>query len=329
MDTKWVDKLNSYIEQGYIRVATHPSLPLKIYNYTPYAQSEGLWDEVTRKCRGLVLDDKYNVVIRCPEKFFNHTEPLAAKIDIENAVLTEKLDGYYISIRNDSQYGLIITSRGSFDNQYVDAVKKFLPDDDLPQDINYFCELCENFLGDETIIVTQHPKPRLVCWGVQDSYGSWIDPEQALWCPAIKTFTIDEAKDYLNGQVEGLVAFDKKTGNRVKIKTEWFIERHRAISQCSKKTLWSIFASGHNVEDYGFPDELNPRIEQWTSELTNEYHYYLDTAGQYYEQVKSLLPKEIAASTLVPEEWKGLVFMIHKLDKALWQNVKKVFTDQD
>ena len=76
-----IDKLNEQVAGGYISIRKHPSLPLKIYNYTSKATFEGRWNLETILCRGLIVDDKGVIVSRCIPKFFNlgQTGPLLVK----------------------------------------------------------------------------------------------------------------------------------------------------------------------------------------------------------------------------------------------------------
>jgi RNA ligase len=72
--------LNKYYDDGLVQKQVHPTLPLTIWNYTPKTQYGELynnyifWDDVTLQCRGLVTDDKGNVVARPFKKFFNTEE---------------------------------------------------------------------------------------------------------------------------------------------------------------------------------------------------------------------------------------------------------------
>jgi len=69
-----LETLHRYYEDGLLYNQTHPTLPLTIWNYTEKVQYEGLWDEVTLQCRGLVTDDNGNIVARPFKKFFNIEE---------------------------------------------------------------------------------------------------------------------------------------------------------------------------------------------------------------------------------------------------------------
>src|SRR6187431_20651 len=62
----------SMVEQGYVTVRPHKVKDWAIANYTPKAQYEWKWNEVTIACRGLVFcPHSLEIVARPFEKFFN------------------------------------------------------------------------------------------------------------------------------------------------------------------------------------------------------------------------------------------------------------------
>ena len=63
--------LKQMMEEGYINKNQHAIAPITIYNYTQQTQFEYFWNEATLQCRGLILDDNYNIVSRPFPKFFN------------------------------------------------------------------------------------------------------------------------------------------------------------------------------------------------------------------------------------------------------------------
>jgi hypothetical protein len=71
---KMLETLEKYYEEGLLYKQVHPTLPLTIWNYSEKVQYEGLWDEITLMCRGLVTDKDGNVVARPFKKFFNLEE---------------------------------------------------------------------------------------------------------------------------------------------------------------------------------------------------------------------------------------------------------------
>jgi hypothetical protein len=66
--------LNKYLKDGRLINQTHPTLPLIIWNYGTKTQYDNLWDDITTQTRGLVTDDKGNIVARPFKKFFNDSE---------------------------------------------------------------------------------------------------------------------------------------------------------------------------------------------------------------------------------------------------------------
>ncbi len=53
-----LETLQKYHEDGLVYNQVHPTLDLTIWNYTEKVQYEGLWDEITLMCRGLVTNSK-------------------------------------------------------------------------------------------------------------------------------------------------------------------------------------------------------------------------------------------------------------------------------
>ncbi len=107
--------LKEMIEKKYVSVQKHPTEDLYIYNYTKLAQYEWVWNEITTKCRGLILDGKGNIVCNPFEKFFNLEELDNKKQDIPNEPFEvyDKVDGS-LGILYWSDDVPAISTRGSF-----------------------------------------------------------------------------------------------------------------------------------------------------------------------------------------------------------------------
>jgi len=92
------EKLEAYVKSGLVTASPHPRLPLLILTYGRSAVYENLWDDVTIKCRGLIIDRQGNVIARPFEKFFNVATSYRPETWLENLPTTkpdvlEKLDG--------------------------------------------------------------------------------------------------------------------------------------------------------------------------------------------------------------------------------------------
>ena len=322
----WFERLQKEVKAGNIRVATHPTLPLKIYNYTKQCDYEGYWTDVTRKCRGLILNGR-NIVVNPPEKFFNLGEPFAAKVNLNKAVITSKSDGYMIIVKKDPIFGLIVSSRGSFDNKYVEAAKRFITpaiQENLIEGLSYFCELCQNFEGDEAIIVTKHYEPMLICWGIRTLEGEELNPQELSPFPYAEQIT--DYKKYIKGEVEGVVALNPQTGERVKVKGQWWLERHRLISDFNKRKIWSIMRDGKLVAEEVEVDELLPQAITWQRELTKEFNEIWRAVQDADSETSHLTDKELGLLDKY-QNLKPYLFMLRK-DKEqecisrIWEAIK-------
>jgi RNA ligase len=117
------EKLEAYVKSGLVTASPHPRLPLLILTYGRSAVYENLWDDVTIKCRGLIIDRQGNVIARPFEKFFNVATSYREETWLENLPTTkpdilEKLDGSLgILYRYNGEIG--IASKGSFKSEHA------------------------------------------------------------------------------------------------------------------------------------------------------------------------------------------------------------------
>ena len=94
--------LQKYYDDGLLYKQTHPTLPLTIWNYTEKVQYEGLWDEVTVQCRGLITEDTTGkVLVRPFKKFFNYEEVVG------KGVIPSKGDYVYVQEKMDGSLGIL------------------------------------------------------------------------------------------------------------------------------------------------------------------------------------------------------------------------------
>jgi hypothetical protein len=117
--------LKQYIADGVVNVRKHETLPLQIYCYGKRATYDDIWDEVTCKTRGLIVDDYGGIVARPFEKFFNvghngrpETSLEALALEPHEPLIYEKLDGSMATLYTyDGQAA--IASKGSFHSEHA------------------------------------------------------------------------------------------------------------------------------------------------------------------------------------------------------------------
>lgn len=133
-----INKLENRLEDGYISARKHsnPNIPLVIYSYTKKAQYNWKWDDVIRKCRGLIVNyNNFEIVSRPYEKFFEigqhpETAPLTVRDMDANfgpPIITEKVNGCLGIFWKYQQYWGIAT-KGSFESPHALWATKWLED---------------------------------------------------------------------------------------------------------------------------------------------------------------------------------------------------------
>lgn len=118
-------KLQEHLDNGYVTMNFHKTLPLAIFNYSRKTVREQLWDDVTTKTRGLIVHiDTGEIVARPFEKFFDfgdpkHPETLAENLPQTNPVVVDKVNGS-LGILYRYEDMTYIASKGSFHSKHAD-----------------------------------------------------------------------------------------------------------------------------------------------------------------------------------------------------------------
>ena len=119
-------KLRRYINSGLVTERLHDTLPLAIYCYGRKAVYDNVWDDVTTKTRGLIVDlNTGDIVARPYEKFFSvgQMPPLLDEAERQESlgikpVITEKVNGCLgIFWKYGIHWG--IASKGSFHSPHA------------------------------------------------------------------------------------------------------------------------------------------------------------------------------------------------------------------
>ena len=152
--------LNKYISEGLVVKNDHPTLPISIYNYSRTCQYENKWDEITKACRGLILDQEGNVIAKGFDKFFNMEEHQPEEIPNEPFEVFEKLDGS-LGILFWYQGKWILATKGSFVSEQAIKGREILVK-------KYNFEPIPK--GYTTLVEIIYPENRIVCgYGDEES----------------------------------------------------------------------------------------------------------------------------------------------------------------
>lgn len=115
----YIDKalFEEMVKKGYININYHPSFPLRILNYSKSCNFDRVWNDVTEKCRGLIVDDEDNIIAKPFKKFYNYEE-IEDKNTIPDTLFEvyDKMDGSLGILYwwDDVPY---ITTKGNFESE--------------------------------------------------------------------------------------------------------------------------------------------------------------------------------------------------------------------
>jgi T4 RnlA family RNA ligase len=359
-----LDKLNQYIEAGWVISQRHPTLPLTIYNYSQETQYSGKWDEVTLMCRGLVLDDNGSVIARPFKKFFNWEEivhAVPAEQFTQDFEVFDKMDGS-LGIVFTYMGELVYATRGSFtSNQAIRAseiAEKYrmtlVNDKDVYEASGYrysgesLTLLFEIIYPENRIVVDYGGQSDLVLLGAIHTqsgeelpYENLVKVSEVLNCPVVKRYNglrnFDEIKTLNWENSEGMV-IRFANGYRMKIKFADYCAFHRIMTSCSSYDIWeNLMKFGKIPEELltKVPDEFYNWIKRVENYLRSEFNRIKETAECEYEATMKSLSgappdefKKIFAIAVKDRENASLLFALKNgkdISQAVWKRVKPAY----
>jgi RNA ligase len=290
--------LTRYLEDGLLYKQTHPTLPLTIWNYTEKVQYEGLWDEVTLSCRGLVTDDKGIVAARPFRKFFNIEE--GKHIPTSSFDVYEKMDGSLIIV---FWYdgGWVVASRGSFtSDQAVAASKIFFDklDHNFSIGITYLFEFTAKW---NRIVVDYGEDDNLTLLGAirtddetEATYEQLELIARGANCDVVKRY--DGVKDY--STLKGIIKDNQEgfvirfsNGDRMKIKGEEYLRLHKIMTNLSTTAIWEVLSTGGNMDDLlkDVPDEFYNKVKEHEDELKFMFNSIANDYTRSFMDIQNLM----------------------------------------
>ncbi|MFF3645470.1 RNA ligase [Streptomyces sp. NPDC002564] len=291
------------LDEGFVREQSHPTLPLRILNYTERAQFEREWNEVTRQCRGLVVDAQGHVVARPYAKFFNYAEHPEGTFGLDDpVVVTDKLDGSLGILYPVPGGGHAIATRGSFaSDQALHATEiwqeRYAATATIAPGVTYLFEII-------------FPKNRIVCdygtlddlvllGGVELATGAPVPAADLPWeGPRVDTFDFTTLAEALAAAprpgAEGLVLrFPGRDDTMIKIKQDDYVALHRIITGLNARMVWERLGAGDTAARIcdGLPDEFHGWVKEVAADLTARRDAALAEAHAEHRRVLAALPE--------------------------------------
>jgi RNA ligase len=292
-----LDTLEKYHQEGLLYKQVHPTLPLTIWNYTEKVQYDGLWDDITLMCRGLVTDDKGNIVARPFKKFFNMEE--GKHTPTSDFEVYDKMDGS-LGIFFYYEGGWVMATRGSFtSDQAVKGYEMMFKYDfaNLHKDYTYLFEI----IFKENRIVVNYDFEDVVLLGMINTKTGYevnlysedtdVRLKNLVSNMGLKVVNkYDGISDYLtlksmvkNNEEGFIVKFSN--GDRMKIKGEEYLRLHKIMTQVSTTSIWEVLSNGDDIDALlkDVPDEFYKKVKTYVGELKYSHYQISEYCGKYYD----------------------------------------------
>ena len=285
--------LNQYQSQGLLYQQVHPTLPLSIWNYSEKVQYDSLWDDITLSCRGLVTDDKGNLVARPFRKFFNIEE--GKHTPTEQFQVFEKMDG---SLGILFFYGdeWVFASRGSFTSdqalKFKEIFTKKYKTSHLYTPNTYLFEI---IYPENRIVVDYGNKEDVVMLGeINTESGEELDLDHYTNSIFNVVKEYNGIKDYsslkslVDNNAEGFVV-RFSNGDRMKIKGEEYLRLHRIMTNLSTTSVWEILSTNGKIDEFikDVPDEFFKKIQDFAFDLSLRYYNLMKEYTECFEIIKN------------------------------------------
>ena len=347
-----INILNEYLEKGLVVKNDHPTLPLSIYNYSRTCQYEGKWDNITKMCRGLVLDKEGNVVAKSFDKFFNYEELTLNDIPNESFEVFEKMDGS-LGILFWYQGKWILATRGSFvSDQSVKAMEMLKSKYNVESIPKGYTTLVEVIYTENRVVCSYDDEQLVVLSmfstisGKEMGYDTLLSISEESKMPVVKKYDgitdYDTLKSTISGNQEGYV-IRFKNGFRMKIKGEEYVRLHRILTGFSNVDIWEYLKDGKNIDELldRVPDEFDKWVKTTIQDLKYGCFQLRETAGKLHDGFRygkygdvdpEPSKKEFAEFVMKQQEvLHAIMFAMwdhnnEKVDDIIWKLVKPKYS---
>lgn len=334
------NSLEKLYEDFKIVIIHHDFLPIFILNYDQIDSPK--FDPIVMDCRGLVLDNNYNIVARSFERFFNYGEfPERDKnFNWNNVSVKSKEDGSLILLY---YYGgsWRVNTRGSFGDMFVssfmytwkDLVDKIVGDgyEELDKSLTYVCELCTPY----NKVVRSYDSNRLYNLAVFDKKSEIVyDKRHSFFhYPDVYNFSsIDEVCSYLDNNAlvdptfEGFVLMDDG-GMRIKVKSKSYYNLHRKKNNGSFSVDFIVESVLKN--EVG---EILVYFPEYREIFDPVFDLVDDSIGLIYdlwEKNKDIELQKDFALAVIGSKLSSYVFLIRKLkiDNVTREKVRQIMVE--
>lgn len=298
-----IDSFHEEVALGHVTERRHPSLPLRIYNYSKQTAYDQHWNDITETCRGLIATDDGVIVARPLRKFYNYEESRAHRPDARAIVTAfDKLDGSLGILYPDERqrHGYAVATRGSFlSDQAVWATKWLNDRDDFPWTLREylrpdFTPLVEIIYPDNRIVLDYGSRAELVYLGdvvIETGEFTWFPEEwNGAHAEIVQRGRFEDIRLLPDrDNAEGLVVYDWQARKHVKLKQQDYLALHKLISGLNERAVFEALREGPESYDAWhkrIPEEFHDWADGTALTLVQEY---VGFSRQYSERLNELL----------------------------------------
>lgn len=297
--------IKPYIEKKLVNEQSHPNnSDVKIFNYTQKCQFDKLWDEVTMRCRGLIMNVKTGEILARPfKKFFNvseHLEVLKEKLPDEDPMVIEKYDGS-LGIMYTLNNEVWIATRGSFiSEQAVWATKWWRENKGEEPYGNEVTHLFEIIYPENKIVVDYDFSGLVYLGGFNTKTGDWavgsIMPVRT--AEVIPYTSLEELQEMNTPNSEGFVVFYPKAGLRLKMKFPEYVRLHKIVTGLSALGVWEYLKEHGEGADIrkiaeNAPDEFYKWLDQTAKDIRGAFDSIRKDSFNHFVRIRELMESEM------------------------------------
>ncbi len=309
--------LKQMIKEGYVKETKHPTEDIYIYNYAKKTQYESIWNEVTIKCRGMIMDKNGKILERPFERFFNlgELEGRNISIPLEDFEVYDKLDGslgilYWIGDKP------FIATRGSFNSEQAIHGTEILYKkyshlfDRLSKSKTYLFEI---IYPQNRVVVDYGKMDDIILIGVKDTITGIDLPMRELEFPLVKTFKgIKDFRELTKLEEENKEGFVIKfnSGFRMKIKYDEYVRLHRILTNVSNKSIWELLSKGEDLRELieKVPDEFYDWVKQTEEDLLSKYKTIEDQCKKVFKSEDEFKSRKELALYVQKQKYPPILF---------------------
>ena len=249
-----------------------------VLNYNQFGDR----NDLNRLTRGLVIDKHGNIISFPFIRFFNLREKEAEPVDLASSDIIEKMDGTLVGLAflrdednkpiwhtrkmlssSDADLNVVINLFTAGKVSLLKEIGEYIKKLSLSSDVYNYTLIFEAILS-ERPVVTQYTREELGLYliGARDleTLDELSESELDIVAKKIGAHrprifdvkadydSISKMMDTFEDDFEGFVVRQRGTNNRIKIKKETYLKRHRLIGQLQYKNLVPLWLEGEREE---------------------------------------------------------------------------------